>query len=59
VANQNAGFTTLADAERMGFGEFLEHMLEIYTERALCEMPHVDGRSLKGGAGGGARRWLR
>ena len=23
-------FTALADAERMGFGEFLEHMLEVY-----------------------------
>jgi hypothetical protein len=23
-------FTTLADAERMGFGEFLEHMLDDY-----------------------------
>jgi hypothetical protein len=24
--------TALADAERMGFGEFLEHMLEVYDE---------------------------
>jgi hypothetical protein len=23
-------FTALADAERMGFGEFLEHMVEVY-----------------------------
>jgi hypothetical protein len=23
-------FTALADEERMGFGEFLEHMLEVY-----------------------------
>ena len=25
-----ARFTALADAERMGFGEFLEHMVEVY-----------------------------
>jgi hypothetical protein len=25
-------FTSLADAERMDFGEFLEHMLEVYDD---------------------------
>jgi hypothetical protein len=33
-------FTALADAERMGFGEFLEHMVDVYEARRKTE----DGR---------------
>jgi hypothetical protein len=30
-------FTALADAERMGFGEFLEHMVEVYEASRKTE----------------------
>jgi hypothetical protein len=34
-------FTALTDAERMGFGEFLEHMLEVDDEASRKREKHL------------------
>ena len=36
-------FTALADAERMGFGEFLEHMLDVYKASRRGKTDDRDG----------------